>query len=107
MSSSSTSLFSPEHDSQPADCIGSSSVAVVSSWACCLPGPVVILLNRVNGSGRTREDDCSIAGKNDVNRINTKTQAVAVCMLNTNAAGEQSWANYYGIADEPLCFFIW
>ena len=33
-------------------------------------------------------------GLDDVNRINAQTRVIAVWMPNTNAVGEQSWANY-------------
>lgn len=39
-------------------------------------------------------------GTDDVNRINIQTRVIAVWMPNTNAVGEQSWANYRVSVDE-------
>ena len=39
-------------------------------------------------------------GTGDVGRINAKTRVIAVWMPNTNAVGEQSWANYRVNVDE-------
>ncbi len=39
-------------------------------------------------------------GSDDVSRINAQTRVIAVWMPNTNAVGEESWANYRVSVDE-------
>lgn len=39
-------------------------------------------------------------GSNDVTRLSAQTRVIAVWMPNTNAVGEQSWANYRVSVDE-------
>lgn len=39
-------------------------------------------------------------GSDDVSRINAQTRVIAVWMPNTNAVGDQSWANYRVSVDE-------